>query len=587
MKTFFKIFFASLLALIVFTVIGLFILIGFISTATTSEVPVVGSKAVLVLDLSVNFKEQAVEDPLGELFSSAEANKPSLFDVVRLLGEAKSDSAVKGIYILASDNANGFSSSEELRKAVLDFKKSGKFVIAYGETMTQKAYYVASAAERVYVHPQGGLEWSGFSSNLLFLKGMLDKLQIEPQIFYAGKFKSATEPLRETKMTEANRLQTSVWLGDLYSAFLKAASTARKIDTAVLHQLANEGDIQTAVDAEKYQLVDGLKYDDEVKGEILQRLKKGAGSSINFVTINEYAAATTLGDFSGSGKIAIIYAQGDIVSQEGDEEQVSSDLYKNVIRRARLDKDIKAIVLRVNSPGGSALASDVIWREISLARKEKPVVVSMGDVAASGGYYIACNADAVFANETTITGSIGVFSIVPNFESFLKNKLGITTDRVRTAPYADMGAGDRPLTAIEKRFFQAATDSIYHTFKKRVAEGRERNIEYIDSIAQGRVWTGKRALEVGLVDKIGTLQDAVKHAAKLAKIEDDDYRLREYPEKKNFFEQIMGNYKRSIKTNLIKDEIGVEQWQLMQQFRQVKQMVGEPQARVPYFLTIH
>lgn len=586
MKTFFKIFFASLLALIVFTVIGLFILIGFISTATTSELPVVGTKAVLVLDLSVNFKEQAEEDPFGELIASAEANKPSLFDVVRLIGEAKSDSAVKGIYVMASDNANGFSSSEEIRKAVLDFKKSGKFVIAYGETMTQKAYYVASAAERVYVHPQGGLEWSGFSSNIFFLKGMLDKLQIEPQIFYAGKFKSATEPLRETKMTEANRLQTSVWLGDLYSAFLKAASTARKIDTAVLHQLANEGDIQSAVDAEKYQLVDGLKYDDEVKGEILQRLKKGSGSSINFVTINEYAAATTLNDFSGTGKIAIIYAQGDIVSQEGDEEQISSDVYKNVIRKARLDKDIKAIVLRVNSPGGSALASDVIWREISLARKEKPVVVSMGDVAASGGYYIACNADAVFANETTITGSIGVFSIVPNFESFLKNKLGITTDRVRTAPYADMGAGDRPLTATEKRFFQASTDSIYHTFKSRVAEGRNKNIEYIDSIAQGRVWTGKRALEAGLVDKIGTLQDAVKHAARLAKIE-DNYRLREYPEKKNFLEQIMGNYKRSIKTSLIKDEIGVEQWQLMQQFKQVKQMVGEPQTRMPYFLTIH
>ncbi len=586
MRTFFKIFFASLLALIVFTVIGVFILVGLVSSATTSELPVVGSKAVLVLDLSVNFKEQAEEDPFGGLLSSADANKPSLFDVVRLIGKAKSDSAVKGIYILASDNANGFSSSEELRKAVLDFKKSGKFVIAYGETMTQKAYYVACAAERVYVHPQGGLEWSGFSSNLFFLKGMLEKLQIEPQIFYAGKFKSATEPLRETKMTDANRLQTSVWLGDLYGAFLKAASVARKIDTAVLHQLANEGDIQTAIDAEKYQLVDGLKYDDEIKDEMLKKLKKSSATSINFVTINEYAAATTIDDYSGGGKIAIIYAQGDIVSQEGDEEQVSSDVYKNVIRRVRMDNSIKAIVLRVNSPGGSALASDVIWREIALARKEKPVVVSMGDVAASGGYYISCNADAVFANETTLTGSIGVFSIVPNFESFLKNKLGITTDRVRTAPYADMGAGDRPLTATEKRFFQSATDSIYHTFKSRVAEGRKKDIVYIDSIAQGRVWAGTRALDAGLVDKIGTLQDAVKHAARLAKIE-DDYRLREYPEKKNFLEKIMGNYKRSIKTNLIKDEIGVEQWQLMQQFKQVKQMVGEPQARIPYFLTIH
>jgi len=585
MRNFFKIFFASLLALIVFTVIGFFLLIGFISTAATPETPVVGAKAVLVLDLSVNFKEQAQENPFGALIANAESDIPSLLDVVRLLEEAKSDSSVKGLYILASDNVNGFSSSEELRKAVLDFKKSGKFVLAYGETMTQKAYYVANAAERVYVHPQGGLEWSGFSSNLFFLKGMLDKLQIEPQIFYAGKFKSATEPLRETKMTEANRLQTAVWLGDLYASFLRTTSKTRNIDSATLHELAINGKVQTAADALQYKLVDGLKYDDEVKGEMLKWLKKDPKSSINFVTINEYAKATSLDSYGSGGKIAVVFAQGDIVSGEGDEEQVGSDVFKNVLRKARLDKDVKAIVLRVNSPGGSALASDVIWREMALAKKVKPVVVSMGDVAASGGYYIACNANAVFANETTITGSIGVFSIVPNFESFLKNKLGITTDRVRTAPFADMGAGDRPLTETEKRFFQSATDSIYHTFKSRVAEGREKNIEYIDSIAQGRVWTGSRALQIGLVDKIGTLQDAIDHAAALAKLK--DYRVREYPEKKDLFQQIMGNYKRSIKTSLIKEEIGIEQWGVLQQLKQVKQMVGEPQTRMPYFLTVH
>lgn len=585
MRNFFKIFFASLLALIVFTVIGFFLLIGFISTAATPETPVVGAKAVLVLDLSVNFKEQAQENPFGALIANAESDIPSLLDVVRLLEEAKSDSSVKGLYILASDNVNGFSSSEELRKAVLDFKKSGKFVLAYGETMTQKAYYVANAAERVYVHPQGGLEWSGFSSNLFFLKGMLDKLQIEPQIFYAGKFKSATEPLRETKMTEANRLQTAVWLGDLYASFLRTTSKTRNIDSATLHELAINGKVQTAADALQYKLVDGLKYDDEVKGEMLKWLKKDPKSSINFVTINEYAKATSLDSYASGGKIAVVFAQGDIVSGEGDEEQVGSDVFKNVLRKARLDKDVKAIVLRVNSPGGSALASDVIWREMALAKKVKPVVVSMGDVAASGGYYIACNANTVFANETTITGSIGVFSIVPNFESFLKNKLGITTDRVRTAPFADMGAGDRPLTETEKRFFQSATDSIYHTFKSRVAEGREKNIEYIDSIAQGRVWTGSRALQIGLVDKIGTLQDAIDHAAALAKLK--DYRVREYPEKKDLFQQIMGNYKRSIKTSLIKEEIGIEQWGVLQQLKQVKQMVGEPQTRMPYFLTVH
>lgn len=585
MRNFFKIFFATLLALIVFTVIGFFLLIGFISSAATPETPVVGTKAVLVLDLSVNFKEQPQENPFGSLIANAESNIPSLFDVVRLLNHAKSDSSVKGLYILAADNVNGFSSSEELRKAVLDFKKSGKFILAYGETMTQKAYYVANAAERVYVHPQGGLEWSGFSSNLFFLKGMLDKLQIEPQIFYAGKFKSATEPLRETKMTEANRLQTAVWLGDLYASFLRSTSKARNIDSATLHQLAINGSIQSPADAIKYKLVDGLKYDDEIKGEMLKWLKKDPKSNINFVTINEYAQATSLDTYSSGGKIAVIFAQGDIVSAEGDEEQVSSDVFKNVIRKARLDKDVKAIVLRVNSPGGSALASDVIWREISLARKLKPVVVSMGDVAASGGYYIACNANTVFANETTITGSIGVFSIVPNFESFLKNKLGITTDRVRTAPFADMGAGDRALTETEKRFFQSATDSIYHTFKSRVADGRQKNMDYVDSIAQGRVWTGTRALQVGLIDKIGTLQDAIAHAALLAGV--NDYRIRQYPEKKGFFEQIMGNYKRSIKTSIITEEIGMEQWKILQQLKQVKQMVGEPQTRMPYFLTVH
>lgn len=585
MRNFFKIFFASLLALIVFTVIGIFLLVGFVSSAASPEVPVVGSKAVLVLDLSVNYKEQAQENPFGSLLGNAESDIPSLLDVIRLLDNAKSDSAVKGLYILAADNANGFSSSEEIRKAVLNFKKSGKFVVAYGETMTQKAYYVANAAERVYVHPQGGLEWSGFSSNLFFLKGMLDKLQIEPQIFYAGKFKSATEPLRETKMTEANRLQTAVWLGDLYASFLRSVSKARNIDSATLHQLAINGSIQSAADASRYKLVDGLKYDDEIKGEMLKWLKKDPKSSINFVSINEYAQATSLDNYSSGGKIAVIFAQGDIVSAEGDEEQVSSDVFKNVIRKARLDKDVKAIVLRVNSPGGSALASDVIWREVSLAKKAKPVVVSMGDVAASGGYYIACNANTVFANETTITGSIGVFSIVPNFESFLKNKLGITTDRVRTAPFADMGAGDRPLTEPEKRFFQSATDSIYHTFKSRVADGRQKNMEYVDSIAQGRVWTGTRALQIGLVDKIGTLQDAIDHAAELAKV--DGYRIRQYPEKKGLFEQIMGNYKRSIKSSLITEEIGLEQWNLLQQFKQVKQMVGEPQTRMPYFLTVH
>jgi protease-4 len=585
MKGFFKTFFASLLALVIFTIIGVFVAIGFIVSATSSEKPLIGSNAVLVLDLSNQFKEQKQENPFSALMNKGEGETLALYDMVRMIRHAKTDSAVKGIYILCGNNVNGFATSEELRKAILDFKTTKKFVIAYGEAISQKGYYVGNTADKIYCHPQGGVEWAGFASNIMFLKGMLDKLEIQPQIFYAGKFKSATEPLRETQMTEANRLQTSVWLGDLYSHFLEAASISRKIDTAKLRSLAQNGSIQTANDAFGNGLVDGLKYDDEVKKELYIKLQVSETSKINFVTFGDYAKSVEFKQTGGEKKIAIIYADGDIVSGSGDNEQVGSDAFRAIIRKARMDNDVKAILFRVNSPGGSSLASDVIWREITLARKEKPVVVSMGDLAASGGYYISCNADSIFANTNTISGSIGVFSIVPNFQSFFKNKLGITFDGVKTAPFADMGSSDRPLNETEKRFFQGATDSIYHTFKNRVAEGRKKDIVYVDSIAQGRVWTGSRALQVGLVDRIGTMQDALDCAARMAKLK--DYKIKEYPEKKNIFEQIMNTYKKSIKKDLIKEEIGESQMRVLQQVKQVRQMIGVPQARLPYSVDIN
>jgi protease-4 len=585
MKAFFKTFFASLLALIIFSLLAFFILLGIIAGATSSEKPHVGRKAVLVVDLSHSFKEQARDNPINVFFNEADNDMPALYDMVRMISHAKSDSSIKGIYILCGNNVNGFGTSEELRKALLDFKTSKKFVIAYGEAISQKGYYVGSVADKIYCHPQGGVDWSGFSSTLMFLKGTLDKLEIQPQIFYAGKFKSATEPLRETQMTDANRLQTSVWLGDLYNRFLEAAAVSRKLDTAVLRKLAVDGSIQTAHDALANHLVDGLKYDDQLKKELQDKLDLGAQDKINFVTFNDYSKAVEYKQGGGGDKIAVIYADGDIVSGSGDNEQVGSDAFRTIIRKARLDKDVKAVVFRVNSPGGSSLASDVIWREISLTRKEKPVVVSMGDVAASGGYYISCNADSVFANANTITGSIGVFSIVPNFQSFYKDKLGITFDRVKTAPFADMGGGDRPLTPVEKTFLQSSVDSIYYTFKSRVAEGRKKDVAYIDSIAQGRVWTGARAIGVGLVDKIGTMQDAMDCAARMAKLK--GYRVKEYPERRSLFEQLMNSYKRSIKTKMIKEEIGEDQARVLQELKQVKQMIGIPQARLPFVVTVN
>ena len=472
-------------------------------------------------------------------------------------------------------------SSEEFRKAILDFKKSKKFVIAYGEAMDQKSYYVATAADKVYCHPNGGIEWGGFSVTLFFMKGLLDKLGIEPQVFYAGKFKSATEPFRVTKMTDANRLQTTDLLNDLYGSFLEQTAKARNIDTATLHQLAINGSIRTANDALQYKLVDGLKYDDEVKAELSGRLKQPVKDKINFITLGTYARAADFRKENGDNKIAIIYAQGDIVGGKSQDDEIGSDDFVAIIRKARMDDDIKAIVFSVNSPGGSSLASDAIWREITLAKKQKPVVVSMGDYAASGGYYISCNADSIFADAGTITGSIGVFSILPNMQPFFNNKLGITFDGVKTAPYADMGSPNRPLTETEKRFMQGAVDSIYSTFKQRVVEGRKTDAAFIDSIAQGHVYTGQRAIDLKLVDKTGTLQDAVDCAARMAKV--TTYRTKEYPEKKSWLEQLMSSssYKDIRSTKCYKGKYWRATVQIDATGKEIATIMKSPQARLP------
>ena len=536
---------------------------------------------MLVLDLSQQFAEQAKNNPLNTLFDNSSNNIPGLYDVVRMINYAKSDSSIKGIYIKAGDNENGYAASEELRHALIDFKKSNKFIIAYGSVIPERAYYVAITADKIYCNPAGGVEWDGFAIDMMFLKGMLDKLEIKPEVFYAGKFKSATEPLRATQMTDANRLQTTVWLNDIYNNLLIRTAEARHSDTATLHNLANAGAIQTANDALKYNLVDGLKYDDELKTEILKKLKKDAEDDINFVPLGKYAKAVNFTKTGDGGKVDIIYAEGDIVDGKGDKDQIGSDDFVKIIRKARLDDDVKAIVFRVNSPGGSAMASEAIWREITLAKKVKPVVVSMGDYAASGGYYISCAADSVFADETTITGSIGVFSVLANLKDFFNNKLGITFDGVKTATYADLGSISRPLTNPERNLIQASVDTIYKTFTTRVADGRKKDTAYIDSIAQGRVWIGNRAIGVGLVDKTGTLQDAVNCAVRMAKI--TNYRTREYPEEKSWLEQLTDqSFSAQGQQKALEKEIGQQQFTLLQKAKQVSEMINIPQARLPF-----
>lgn len=579
MKTFFKSFFAAFLALIVFCVLAFGILVAIIAGISSDPKPSIGKNGVLVIDLSNMIREQAEENEVAEFLGNTTTGKPGLYDIVRMLDHAKTDTSIKALFITAGSNANGLATNQELRNAILEFKKSGKPVWAYGEVISQVAYYTASAADQVYCHPQGGVDWKGFSITTMFLKNLLDRLSIEPEIFYAGKFKSATEPFRATEMTEANRQQTNVWLNDVYSELIKAVATSRNKDTAYLRQLATKGMIQRAADAVKYGLADAALYDDEMQEIIRKELRLKDDAEINFVPVNKYARAVNFRQTSGDDKIAIIYAEGEVRDGKGDDESIGSEEFVTLIRKARKDKNVKAIVFRINSPGGSSLASDAIWREVTLARRSKPFVVSMGDMAASGGYYIAVGADSIFAQPSTLTGSIGVFSIYVNMENFFSDKLGITYDGVKTAPYADMGSAVRPLTAMEKQFIQNGVDSIYHTFKKRVSVGRFKNIYYVDSIAQGRVWTGNHGINNGLVDRAGGLQDAVDCAARMAKL--SNYRTREYPEPKSILDQLMtaDTYSKVFQD---KPSLNMETLMLLKQAEKIKEMIKTPQAKLPF-----
>ena len=585
MSGFFKSFFASLLALIVVAGFFFILFLFLIGSVLSPSRPSVGEKAVLVVDLGQEYREQAQDNPLAALGSDDEYDVPGVYDLVRIIGRARRDSAIRGIYLKCNSDPNGFATNEEIRLALMDFKKSGKFVYAFGDVLPQKAYYVAGVANKIYCNPKGGVEWRGYATDLLFMKDALDRLDIQPQIFYAGKFKSATEPLRETKMTDANRLQLTELLGDFYNRFLLSTAQARGVDTSVLRKCVNENLIRRAQDALDYKLVDGLRYDDEVKDEIRDALHINRHSYINFIPVGKYAKAVSY-KATGKDEICLIYAEGEVVDGKGEKEEIGSETYRWLVRKARFDKDVKAIVIRVNSGGGSSLASENIWREVSLARQDgKPVVISFGDVAASGAYYLSCNADSIFALPGTITGSIGVFTIVPNLEGFFSKKLGVTFDVVKTAPEGDIMTVTRPLTSVERTLIQNDVDTIYRDFKGRVAQGRKKSMDYVDSIAQGRVWSGTMGQKLGLVDRIGSLQDAIDCAARMART--DNYRLVEYPEPKGFLDRLLGSYRHSVSVrSAMKDELGEDGYRTYMTIKKVKSMVGKTQTRLPFDLVI-
>lgn len=582
MRSFFKIFFASFLSLIIFSLICLFLAIAVVTALTSKDKPQIPAKSVLVIDLSQLFHEQKQNSALSVV--TGEDDVPGLFDVIRLIDHAKTDNDISGIYIKASDNANSFAASNELRNALLDFRASKKFIIAYGDVMTQGAYFVASVADKIYLNPAGELDWKGFAVSLIFVKQLLDKLDIQPQIFYAGKYKSATEIFRTSQMTPENKVQTTEWLSDIYNYFLVQTSKARGIDTATLHQLANSASIQTPQDAVTSKLIDELKYDDEIRTELKQKLGIDKTDKFSLVDIDKYNEAVNLKKYS-ENRVAVIYAEGDIVDGQGTSDNIGGERFRSIIRKARLDKSVKAIVLRVNSGGGSALASEIIWRELQMAKQDKkPVIVSFGDVAASGGYYISCGADSIFSNPNTITGSIGVFGVIPNMGGFFKNKLGITFDGVKTAPYADGPNIYRPMNNAEKQIAQNGVDRIYLQFKQRVASGRKKDIGYVDSIAQGRVWSGEDALRLGLVDRIGNLQQAINCAARMTKL--DKYGLKEYPESKSWLDNLL-NKQKSEPAAMIREQLGEEQYKIYAEMLRIKEMTNSTQARLPYQFIIH
>ncbi|HUC80503.1 MAG TPA: signal peptide peptidase SppA [Flavisolibacter sp.] len=581
MRSFFKTFFAALLALVVFSLLIFLLLVGVAKGLSDGADVEVKDKSVLNIDLAQRFAEHQVSDALSTISGE---DVPSLSELVRLIHHAKDDDKISGMYISLDGNANSYASSNEIRSAILDFKTAKKFVYAYGTMVDENSYFVGSVADKVYVNPTGSFNWLGFTVSLPFLKGTLEKLDIQAQIFYAGKYKSATEIFRTEKMTPENRLQTMEWLGDMYRYFLAQTAASRKLDTASLYQLAATAAIETPQDAVAAKLIDAVKYDDEVRAELKKKLSLGRTDKLSLVSLSTYKEAVNIRK-AGKNKIAVIYAEGDIVDGRGDESQIGGESFRALIRKARMDESIKAIVLRVNSGGGSALASDIIWREVQMAREEdkKPVVVSFGDVAASGGYYIACGADSIFAHPNTITGSIGVFGVIPNMEGFFKNKLGVTFDSVNTAPYADAGSSFRPLGAKEQQLLQSSIERIYAQFKQRVATGRKKDTAYIENIAQGRVWSGEDALRIGLVDRLGTLQDAINSAARMAKL--DDFGLREYPETQNWLDNLL-NKKKAEPATMIRQELGEENYRIFLQLKKIKAMVGTAQARLPFEIII-
>ena len=590
MKDFIKYVFATVTGIVVFFLImGILFVISLVGLAASSASSVpVEKNSVFTLMLSGTVEERASEDIVGQLTGQVSENM-GLDDIINSIKKAKDNEDIKGIYLESGlFSIDTPASAHAIREALLDFKKSGKWIVAYGDSYTQTAYYICSVADKVYLNPQGMIDWHGLAANPYFLKDLLAKFGVKYQLCKVGKYKSAPEMMTADQMSEPNREQVTAYITGIWKVMLKDVADSRKIPVDSLNAYADRFiALADQPDLVKMKMVDKLLYTDEVKGEIKKMLKIDADDDIPQLSLSDMISVK--GKKEKGEKIAIYYAYGDIVDSETaslvEEEHsiVATTVCKDLEKLAN-DDDVKAVVLRVNSPGGSAYASEQIWHSVMGLKAKKPVVVSMGGYAASGGYYISCAANYIYTEPTTITGSIGIFGMFPDFSGLLTEKLGVKFDEVKTNKHAAFGTVARPFNEEELSLLDQYIGRGYELFRKRVADGRKLPVDAVEEIAQGRVWLGNDALGIKLVDAIGSLDDAVKKAAQLAKVE--EFKTEAYPAPIDWFEQIMNQTKGG---NYLDEQMRATLGEYYEPFRYIKHINKQSaiQARMPYFLHIY
>lgn len=574
---FLKAFLASCLGTLVALILLLFLTIAFISGLSEDKAVTVGDNSVLHLRLEAPMTELELDDPLADAFPGAAEQSLGLLRIKQVIRHAKTDPKIQGIYLNTSMLMTGMASLQEIREAILEFRETGKWVVAYADFYSEGAYYLATAADKIYLYPEGQVEFNGLATEVMFFKKMFDKLEINPQIFRVGDFKSAVEPFMRESLSDENKLQLNSLLSSIHGDMLEDMAEARNIPVERLKEIAGKMLVQDAQDAVKYGLVDTLYYDDEIKDELRGRLNLDKNDRIPMVRYGQYKK-TVPAYASSKNEIAVIIADGDIMPGRSDNGIVGASTVVELVRKARTNKNVKAIVLRVNSPGGVFQSADQMWRELRLAAESKPVIASMSDYAASGGYYLAMACDTIVAKPTTITGSIGVFSVLFDLSAFLDHKIGITAEEVKTGEVGELITVTRRLTDAEKAIWQRQTDKVYETFTRKAAENRHMKQDDLKKIASGRVWTGSQALDNGLVDVLGGFDDAVDIAARNANV-GDDYRLKFYPQPRPLLDRLMGNVEEEVSQAMLKHRLG-DQYEWFKQWERVKNYLGV-QARMP------